>query len=97
MARNETIVLTKGVWTQVTNANAAALRLTNLGQYTIQLKATNGAVAPADVSGAVPLRSGETLAADLTLAQLWPGVAGANRVYALSFEGASVSVSHADA
>lgn len=97
MARNDTIILPQGVWTQLTNANASALRVQNLGGYTLQLQATVGAVPPSDISGAVVLRSGETLSADLTLAQLWPGVTGANRVYAISDVVAPVSVSHADA
>ena len=96
MARNDTIILPQGVWTQLTNANASALRVQNLGGYTLQLQATAGAVAPTSISGAVELRSGETLSADLTLAQLWPGVTGANRVYAISDVVAPVSVSHAD-
>jgi len=96
MARNDTITLTSGVWTQLTNANAAAVRVQNLVGYTIKLQATNGATAPTSIAGALELRPHGTLATDLTLAQLWPGVAGANRLWVLSDIGANVSVSHAD-
>ena len=97
MARHETIILPQGVWTQLTNANAVAVRVQNLGGYTLKLQATIGAVPPVSDSGAVDLRSGETFAMDMTLAQMWGGVVGANRLYALSVVAASVSVSHADA
>lgn len=97
MARNDTINLTANTWVQVTNSNVSALRVQNISGYSVYLKATAGAGAPADISGAVLLQPYATLAADLTLAQLWPGVTGANRVYAVSDAPATVSVSHADA
>ena len=93
MARNANIPLDPSVWTQITNADVTALRVQSLSGCTIRLMATAGAVAPTDDEGALTLMPNAILASDLTLADLWPGVAGANRVYA---KGAGdVSVSHA--
>lgn len=97
MARNDTFGLTSGVWTPLTNANATAVRVQNRSGYSILISATNGATAPTTVQGAIEVLPYQTLAADMTLADLWPGVTGANRLWALSDNGATVSVSHADA
>jgi hypothetical protein len=97
MARNEDIALQAGVWTQLTNANAASVRISLRTGQAVELQATNGTTPPATASGSVPLTPFGTLAADLTLADLWPGVSGANRLWALSPVYQTVSVSHADA
>lgn len=97
MARNANVTLPAGEWTQLTNANASALRVQNRGALSILLKATAGETAPTNDEGAVELLPIEILAADLTIAQLWPGVASATRVYAWSPIACTVSVSHADA
>jgi len=47
--------------------------------------------------GTIVLGGGNVLAADMTIAQLWPGVAGANRVWAFANTASVASVSHADA
>ena len=97
MARNETLDLVAGAWTQATNANITAIRVHNFGDCgVLRMQATVGAVPPVSVSGSLPLDAGETLAADLTLAELWPGVVGANRLYLLAEKSGRVSVSHAD-
>lgn len=95
MAFHDNVALVKGVWRQVTNGNVTALRVQNRGGYPVFLQATIGEVEPADLRGALELRPGDTLAADLTLAQLWPGVAGANRIYAWCASNSEVSASHA--
>lgn len=95
MPQNTNIALTAGVWGQLTNADVTALRVQNLNGYEIKIKATVGAVAPTSDAGAIVLAAGQAIAADLTLAQLFPGVSGANRVYAFSDAPALVSVSHA--
>lgn len=97
MARNETFGLTVGVWTQLTNAAATAARVQNRSGYSILISATNGATAPTTVEGAIELLPYQIMAADITLAELWPGVTGANRLWGYSDNGATVSVSHADA
>lgn len=95
MPQNTNIALTAGVWGQLTNADVTALRVQNLNGYEIKIKATVGAVAPTDATGAITILPYGAIAADLTLAQLFPGVAGANRVYAFADIPAIVSVSHA--
>lgn len=95
MAQNTTVSLAAGAWTQLTDGNVTAMRICNLGTEGIWLQATVGAVAPTNTSGALPLLPGQVMAADLTLAQLWPGVSGANRIYALATVASRVSVSNA--
>lgn len=95
MPQNATVAVPAGTWTQLTNADVSALRVQNLNGYAIELKATVGATAPTNDAGAIVLAAWQAIAADLTLAQLFPGVSGANRVYAFSDAPALVSVSHA--
>lgn len=97
MARNDDVALTAGEWVQLTNANATAIRVHNFIGYPVILQATAGTTPPPSRGGAITLQSGGTLAADLTIAQLWPGVAGANRLWAMSDISMTVSVSHSNA
>jgi len=63
----------------------------------ISLQATGTNTAPTSREGSIPLKAGQTLAADLTLADLFPGV-GAAAMYLWAFSGGTpvtVSVSHA--
>lgn len=95
MPQHDTLELDALTWTLITSNNVTTLRVTNLGTEAIWLQATATAVAPTNADGALPLHPNETLAGDLTLEQLYPGVAGAARVYAMSAVPARVSVSHA--
>ena len=94
MPRNTTVAVPARTWTQLTNADVSAIRVQNLNGYPIKIMGTVGAVAPTTDAGALVLAAGQAIAADLTLAQLFPGVSGANRVYAFSDAPALVSVSH---
>ena len=94
MPQNTNIALTAGTWGLLTNSDVTALRVQNLNGYEIKIAATVGAVAPTNAAGAITLLPYAAIAADLTLAQLFPGVSGANRVYAFSDAPALVSVSH---
>ena len=95
MPRNTNIQITAATWTQLTDANITSARVQNHGSIPIYVMATVGAVAPTSVNGAIVLHSGDAFAADLTLAQLFPGVSGANRLYAFCDVSVPVSVSHA--
>ena len=100
MALNANVTVTSTAWTQLTNANAASIRVQNLSDaQDVLLQATSGATEPTSGAGSVVLGAGETLAADLTIAQLWPGVATANRVWgrAKTVNAVPLSVSHSDA
>jgi len=96
MALNNNVEIPRAVWTQLTNANALAIRVQSVSATEMMLQATNGVTAPTTLLGAIVLTGGNVLAADLTIAQLWPGVAGANRVWAFASTASVASVSHAD-
>lgn len=92
-ARNATINLAANTWTQLTDGNVTVLRLENQSAHVVHVLATNGEVEPTSTSGSVWVTPSER---DIyVLSSVWPGVAGANRVYAFSAQGASMSVSHA--
>ena len=97
MARNDNVAIPALTWTQLTNANATAIRVQSVILSEMTLQATNGVTAPTTQVGTIALAGGAVLAADLTIAQLWPGVTGANRVWAFATTASVASVSHADA
>ena len=97
MARNDNVAIPALTWTQLTNANATALRVQSVSGSEMRLQATNGVTAPSTLLGTIVLGGGNVLAADMTIAQLWPGVDGANRVWAFANTASVASVSHADA
>lgn len=95
-AYNGDITLPDSVATLLTTSDVSAVRVQNTGEGDIRLKATVGAVVPTSWVGALTLRPGEAFDAGITLANLFPGVSGANRVYALTSRGyGKASVSHA--
>ena len=94
MAQNTDITLTAGVWTLLTNSDTPAATVQNRGGYTVYIKPTVGAVAPTSLDGALALNPLSGFTADLPLASIWPGVSGANRLYALCYIAATVMVSH---
>lgn len=95
MITGSNIVLPPNQIVQLTNSDVTALRFQNIGPNTVFIKAAIGAVTP-DFSGgyiAYPTYWGED--ASSLLSQLFPGIPGANRVYALSPSGSVISVSTA--
>lgn len=92
---NSDVSVPANTWTQLTIDNVSAIRIHNRSLFSIELAATFGVTTPTTTSGGLPLEGGETLSADLTLAQLFPGVTGANRVWAFSPVPVVLSVSHA--
>lgn len=98
MPQNATISLPAGQWTQITNADVSAIRVQSLAPLTSQpvwIKATAGAVAPTSRDGAIRLLPNQAIGADMLIGSLFPGVSGANRVYAIADDQIDVSVSHA--
>jgi hypothetical protein len=95
MARTETLTIPASVWTELTNADATAVRVQNLSSHSVQLMATATATAPSSSDGAVVMHGFQTLAKDLPLAQLWSNASV--RLWALSDLPVSLSVSHDDA
>ena len=93
MPRQTTIALSPGVWTQLTDANASVVVVVNTTYEQLWIMATVGAVAPTTLNGAYPY---ERLRGDrLVLADMFPGVSGANRLYGFCLGAGIVSVSHA--
>lgn len=98
MAQDTDITLTRGSWTQLTDANVTSITFQNKSPDHIFVKVTASASAPSDTTGAIRYNPGQGELAT-ALADLAPGIAG-TRVYALlpaeaSKASAAVSVSHA--
>lgn len=94
MPQNTTINLPAATWTQLTDANVTAITFQNAGQDVIRIMATVGAVAPSTLAGSLRYAPfmGER---NTALLDLFPGVTGANRVYAFAQTGGAAVVSHA--
>lgn len=94
MPRNTTVSVPERTWTQLTDADVSAITFQNLGSYAVRISATAGATPPGDLDGALIYNphQGER---NVSLADLVPGVAGANRVWAWAPLPLSVAVSHA--
>lgn len=98
MPRNTTLTVTKD-WSEVTDADVTNITLSNRGSDEIEFMATVGAVAPSNGSNpqGILLERG-TAIINRALTDLFPGVSGANRVYARTAPGGDISqvfVSHA--
>jgi hypothetical protein len=99
MAQNTSIVAGSDDWTQLTNADVTEITFQLIRGAPMYVQATSGATAPNAASVTVGIRyeagQGESKRA---LADLFPGVASANRVWARSVEAdkaTEVFVSHA--
>jgi len=92
MARTDTVVVPSNAWLQLTNGDttAATFQVKSGGIY---LVATVGAVQPADLDNAVYYSAGQGEIA-IALADLAPGTAGANRLYAWGASASDVFISH---
>lgn len=95
MAQSANITLAAGEWTQLTNADVSAIRVQNLGGSFVRIHATTGETAPTSVGGAFRVGAGDLLAANVALADLFPGVTAGYRVWAITDYPVTVSVSHA--
>lgn len=100
MPRNQSIAVPpRGQFVELTNANITALTFLCEGPSAVRILAQEGATAPeaGDVESTIRFESGFG-AQNVELADLFPGVAGANRVFATSDDatrGTRVFVSHA--
>lgn len=93
MARNTTVQCPSGTWTAITDADVTNITFQNLSVTDAMLvKVTTGA-APTDRTGAAfyPPVNGEI---NVALAELFPGVTGAVRVFVFAHRALSVFVSH---
>lgn len=94
MAQNTTINVAANAWTQLTDGNVTTITFQNIADNHIRVKATVGASAPTNLTGAIRYNPGQG-ERNVALSDLFPGVSGANRLYAWSETGASVVVSNA--
>lgn len=94
MAQNTTLTIPAGTWTQLTDADIARITFQNVGSNHVLIKATIGASTPTNATGAVRYNPGQG-ERNVLLTDLFPGLVGANRVYAYSPDASQVVVSHA--
>lgn len=93
MAQNTTVTIPAQTWTEMTNSNITSVTFQNVGNYQCSVKATTGS-APSTLFGAVEYDAGQG-ERNVALSSLFPGVAGAVRLWAYSDIGTSMMVSHA--
>ncbi len=93
MPRNETVLIPKDTWTQLTANDVTAITF-QIKRGVVEIAVAVGAVAPTNFDDAITYHAREGEMAR-PIAEMAPGIAG-TRVYAYSAgEGASVYVSHA--
>ena len=92
-ARNTTLTLTQDDWTQLTDNDVTAITFQNLGPGDILVKSTTDTTKPTDFTGAIRYASGQG-ERNATLADLFPGLTGRDRVWAFSTAPTPVFVSH---
>lgn len=96
MPRHTNIAIDAGVPAALSTGAVATCRVHNLGGSAFILQATATSSPPITHEGGVTLFAGATLAADLSLADLFPGIgSGALYLWALSEGPGTASVSHA--
>ena len=79
MPQNTTVAITND-WTMVTDANVTAITFQNVNAYAIQVIGTNGTTTPT-ATGGINYNPGQGERA-VDMADLFPGVSGANRLWA---------------
>lgn len=94
MAQNTTLSITASTWTLLTDSNVSAITFQNVGSNHILIKGTSGATPPSNSTGAIRYNPGQG-ERNVSLADLFPGVSGANRIYAWAESATPVVVSHA--
>lgn len=98
MPQNAVLKVAPRTWLMVTDADVTRLRLQSFSPYAMLVQATVGAVSPAadeqPRAGALQVPGGQIITPDRTLADLWPGKPGVNRVWVFSEIETEVSVSH---
>ncbi|MFN7224432.1 MAG: hypothetical protein ACK4MS_10475 [Paracoccaceae bacterium] len=96
MPRHTSISVAPGAAVALSDGPVAAVRVHNAGVYAVVLQATATNVPPTSPNGGVTLAGGATLAADLPLEDLFPGIgSGPLYLWAMADMSASLSVSHA--
>ena len=94
MAQNTTITVPAGAWTQLTDADIASITFQNIGSNHIMVKATTDGTAPTNYAGAIRYNPGQG-ERNVALSDLFPGLAGRDRLWAYATDATQVVVSHA--
>ena len=94
MAQNTTTNIPAATWTQLTDADVTTITFQNVGGDSVLIKATTNTTAPTTDAGAVryPPGTGER---NVAMSDLFPGLSGADRLWAYAKDGGRVMVSHA--
>lgn len=83
-AQDNPLELPVNTWTLGTDNDVTSLMFVNVGTVAIEAQGTVGAVPPALSDHGIPYEIGKGEQAGRALVDLFPGVAGANRVYFLA-------------
>lgn len=94
MAQNTTIPVIKDDWVMLTNGDVTEVTFQNIGGSFVLLKATSGTTKPTSTGGAFRYNPGQGERKGV-LADIFPGVSGANRVWAWAPAASQVVISHA--
>lgn len=94
MAKDQTDTLTPGEWNELTANDVTNITFQNLSQYDMWVLATT-ASAPTGPKTDGKLWGPGTGEKNAALSDLWPGITGADRVFAYADHAIQVSVSHA--
>lgn len=94
MAQNTNYNIAAGTWVLLTDADVTAITFQNVSDFYVYIKATTDTTAPTSLDGAVKYSPGQGERA-VAMADLFPGISGADRLWAYARENASVMVSHA--
>ena len=93
MPQNTTITIPALTWTQLTDADIAAITFQNVGGNHILIKATTDTTAPTNASGAIRYNPGQG-ERNVALQDLFPGLSGRDRVWAWAENTTPIFVSH---
>lgn len=94
MARNENLDLSPNSMTQLTNADASKITIQNASDNFVSIYANSSATNPDATDGHIILPP-RGLLVNESISDLFPGISGADRVFAMAAHGARLFVSHA--
>lgn len=94
MAQNTTITLTAQTWTLLTDSDISAVTFQNDSRSAVYIKATTDTSAPTTTDGAI-LYAGGQGERNVSMEDLFPGLSGADRLWAYAPSGGRMMISHA--
>lgn len=94
MPQNTTISIPAATWTLLTDADVTSITFQNASSNHIVIKATTDTTAPTSTAGGFRYNHGQG-ERNIAMADLFPGLSGADRLWAYAPDGGIVVVSHA--